>query len=185
MNLNSLFMSEGNRALLIITCNTIPTVKHGGGSIMPWGCFSAAGTGEVIREDGKLNAAKYWDILNVNLVQSAQNLRLDWKFTFQHDNHPTLRQCRRGWDDSMNVLEWPGQNWDLEPIRHLWRNLLMAVLNGRPPMVSSQPDRAWDDLKRRMATTTKKQMQMCKACCIIPQKTWSCNCCQSVISSEM
>ncbi len=43
---------------------------------MQWGCFSVAGTGEVIREDGKVNAAKYRDILNENLVQSAQNLRL-------------------------------------------------------------------------------------------------------------
>ncbi len=35
-----------------------------------------AGTGEVIREDGKLNAAKYRDIVNESLVQSAPNLRL-------------------------------------------------------------------------------------------------------------
>ncbi len=56
--------------------NTIQTVKHGGGSIMQWGCFSVAGTGEVIREDGKLNAAKYRDIVNESLVQSSQNLRL-------------------------------------------------------------------------------------------------------------
>ncbi len=28
--------------------NTVPTVKHGGGSIMLWGCFSAAGTGRLV-----------------------------------------------------------------------------------------------------------------------------------------
>ena len=29
--------------------HTIPTVKHGGGSIMLWGCFSSAGTGKLVR----------------------------------------------------------------------------------------------------------------------------------------
>uniref|UniRef100_A0A4W5MBY5 M-phase inducer phosphatase n=1 Tax=Hucho hucho TaxID=62062 RepID=A0A4W5MBY5_9TELE len=38
---------------------TIPTVKHGGGSIMLWGCFSAAGAGRLVRIEGKMNGAKY------------------------------------------------------------------------------------------------------------------------------
>jgi len=33
--------------------NTIPTVNHGGGNIMLWGCFSAKGTGKLIRVKGR------------------------------------------------------------------------------------------------------------------------------------
>ena len=70
--------------------NTIPTVKHGGGSIMLWGCFSLAGTGKLVRIEGKMDAAKYREILEGNLFQSSRDLRLGWMFTFQQDNEDTL-----------------------------------------------------------------------------------------------
>ncbi|CDQ95848.1 unnamed protein product [Oncorhynchus mykiss] len=67
---------------------TIPTVKHGGGSIMLWGCFSAAGTGRLVRIEGKMNGPKYREILDENLLQSTQDLRLGQRFTFQQNKDP-------------------------------------------------------------------------------------------------
>ena len=87
---------------------TIPTVKHGGGSIMLWGCFSAAGTGRIIQIKGKMNGAKYRELLGENLFQSAQDLRLGQRFTFQQNNGPkntakTTQECLR--DMCLKVLE--------------------------------------------------------------------------------
>jgi hypothetical protein len=54
---------------------TIPTVKSGGGRML-WGCFSVAETGRLVRFKGNMNGAKYREILNENLLRSAQDLRL-------------------------------------------------------------------------------------------------------------
>ncbi len=39
--------------------NTIPTVKHGGGNIMLWGCFSAKETVQLHRIKGMMDRTMY------------------------------------------------------------------------------------------------------------------------------
>ena len=63
--------------------NNIPTVKHGGGRIMLWGCFSSAGTGKLVRIEGMMDGTKYMEILEGNLFLSSRDLRLGWRFTFK------------------------------------------------------------------------------------------------------
>ncbi len=64
----------------------LPTVKHGGGSVMVWVCMSAAGTGELQFIEGTMNDSMYCDILKQSMIPSLQ--RLGRRAVFQHDNDP-------------------------------------------------------------------------------------------------
>ena len=74
------------------------------------GYFSEAGTGRLVRIEGKRNRAKYRGILDEKLLHSAQDLRLGQRFIFQQDNDPKhTAKTTQEWlqDKSLNVLEWP------------------------------------------------------------------------------
>ncbi len=52
----------------------LPKVKYGGGSVMVWGCMSAAGTGEIQLIEGTMNANMYCDILKQSMIPSLRRL---------------------------------------------------------------------------------------------------------------
>ncbi len=79
--------------------SVLPTVKHGGGSVMVWSCMSAAGTGELQFIEGTMNANMYCDILKQSMIPSLR--RLGRRAVFQHDNDHCLSKEAEGKGDGL------------------------------------------------------------------------------------
>ncbi|CAK9809367.1 Transposable element Tc1 transposase [Anthophora plagiata] len=62
--------------------NMCPTVKHGGGGVLVWGCMSASGVGKLKFIETIMDQHVYLDILRENLKSSAEKLNLG-NFIFQ------------------------------------------------------------------------------------------------------
>ena len=104
--------------------HVVGTLKHGGGSIMVWGCMTAEGPGFMTKIDGCLDAELYCHILEGELQDTIEWYGLERdKVIFQHDNDPkhTARRTKEWLErNKLQVLDWLAQSPDLNTIKHLW-----------------------------------------------------------------
>lgn len=138
-----------------------PTVKHGGGNIMVWGCMSWNGVGTMVEVEGRMDAKQYVKILEEGLLESIQNSNISpADVIFQQDNDPkhTSNLATNFFNDQdIDVLDWPAQSPDLNPIEHLWELLKKLVNNHEHP--PSGVFELWERAAENWSEITEEQCQ--------------------------
>ena len=113
----------------IIPACVQPTLKHGGGSVMVWGCFAGDSVGDLIQIEGKMKKEDLKKIIQNHAVLCGERLA-GAGFTFQQDNDPkhTSKPCKQYLESlekekSLKIMVWPPQSPDLYPIELLREEL--------------------------------------------------------------
>ena len=132
------------------------TQKFGGGSLMMWGCMKWDGVGLACKIDGRMDADLYVQILEEELQNTLEyygQTPEDIIFQQDNDSKQTSKKARDWFQDhGYEVMKWPAQSPDLNPIEHLWFILKkMLAEYPEPPKgimeLWERVEREWENVK--------------------------------------
>ena len=146
---------------------TKKTVKFGGGSVMVFGMFSIHGTYPLVRLNTRVNAAIYKNLLVDHVIPNISNSGIN-DAIFMQDNAP----CHKAksvmsylQQQEFEIMDWPAQSPDLNPIENLWKTLGEKVMAQNP----ANTDDLWVKLQNEWTKISvgecRKLIQSCSSRC--------------------
>lgn len=90
---------------------------------MFWAAISMDGKSTLVPLSGKVNAARYIELLQKNLVPFMSTLPQGRRYIFQQDNAPIHNaKATSTWfnTNKIKMMHWPPYSPDLNPIENLW-----------------------------------------------------------------
>ena len=98
---------------------------------MFWSCLTSRGVGNMYKIDGRMNATNYLELLQEELYTTLVDFNFDLdEVIFQQDNAPvhTAKIVEEWfWEQPYDVMKWPAQSPDLNPIQHVWASMKTEI----------------------------------------------------------
>jgi transposase len=110
--------------------------------MMLWSCISPQGTGRLYRVIGSMNSGQYCQVISNCLLPQAESWFVQSPWVFQQDNAPCHKShisINHMQQNGINLLQWPPNSPDLNPIETAW-----ALLKREVHATTETIDTLWD-----------------------------------------